>query len=457
MASGLHEILERASVDHRSDIRLLCSGHLNENNLLKPPSQRRKPWSSAKALRSSALQSFSSIAPRTKDRKKRQYSPSRSGKTDAIFGFTLGPFPARPSTSDDQSSPSHHDDEPAVTEASSRRRLSEPLSLQQHDVMVRGSAGSARFITPYTKEVRKRDQFQRWDQVDKEVVARTKSHQRNALLETDAVNEIRRKTFHLLPKRSSGVSEPPAQRLSYHRLQMYSSALGHIADANATYGPLLTTIRKAYDKHVSSLLDDQSHSQQNRLHLEVRRRELRSSERPNVLLTVERRVAELEPKVQDLLTKNNCLREELQREKSAEEIKMDIGSSNRSKTATTAHRTATVGRLTSKKDLTVTVERLHKELYQKIEMLKSTRRHLYQEMVPSLECLRLEHCLKETEANIQKLLKHNDYLQEKIEELECDLERHLEETEAPQKDIRLLWKKVNAFKSTLRNSSETNK
>jgi len=58
----------------------------------------------------------------------------------------------------------------------------------------------------------------------------------------------------------------------------------------------------------------------------------------------------------------------------------------------------------------------------------------------------LENCIKETELEIQKLLKQNGFLEKKIDIMEEDLESLLEESGANERDSRMLWMKINTSK-----------
>jgi chromosome segregation ATPase len=98
------------------------------------------------------------------------------------------------------------------------------------------------------------------------------------------------------------------------------------------------------------------------------------------------------------------------------------------------------------KDLSERVEDMHYDILKQLEAREEIKRKQKLEMVPSVEYQRLEQCIKETEASIQKLAKHNEFLQGKISELEADLEDALETINAPQRDIKMLWKRANAFR-----------
>ena len=181
--SRLRDVLERASLDHRRDVKVYCSGHLNENNLRRPGSSdetRRQRW------RSSAT-SHDGVS-RPKQRRSPLLAatiPMRVARKGSSVDFATlpalnGEF-SRGFSNSSSSSP--------VRQSSPEERF---FLSPETTIMVRRSTGAANFVEPLAREVRKNDQLKRLEQLDVDVIARGRVHQRKALRETDGVMEVRR-------------------------------------------------------------------------------------------------------------------------------------------------------------------------------------------------------------------------------------------------------------------------
>lgn len=95
------------------------------------------------------------------------------------------------------------------------------------------------------------------------------------------------------------------------------------------------------------------------------------------------------------------------------------------------------------KDLEEQVEELHAQILAQLDYIDDIKRHQKEYCVPITVCQHLEQCIKETEVDIQKLLKQNEFLEQTIKELEEELQSMLERSKVKEKDARKLWKRIN--------------
>lgn len=96
------------------------------------------------------------------------------------------------------------------------------------------------------------------------------------------------------------------------------------------------------------------------------------------------------------------------------------------------------------KDLEEQVEDLHAQILSQLDCIDDIKRHQKEYCIPITVCQHLEQCVKETEVDIQKLLKQNEFLEQTIKELEEELQSMLDRSKVQEIDARKLWRRINA-------------
>lgn len=270
--SRIRELFDRAAADHRRDIALYCSGHLNENRLWKPPEKQRVSWDSS--FSASLLPLLRPPEP-LRNHPVRREETRNNEATTAMLDFSLGALwperkpisasirsrvpPSSPTTASEMTvnnfqaerlgSISNSDLGTAKTVSSSKNyekshscvREAKQLSLKTD------------FLGNPLKRVTKADQLKEYKRVNDEVIQAAQSHQPQALQRTKTIQEIEQK----LRRRMSLLNEK-RHVPSYHRLRIHHDCLDDVIANCETFGPLLRRIQIEFDQYVSCLLDHQA-------------------------------------------------------------------------------------------------------------------------------------------------------------------------------------------------------
>lgn len=196
------------------------------------------------------------------------------------------------------------------------------------------------------------------------------------------------------------------------------------------------TLQDEYDSYMTYLLDTQKPSQHKVLYHHIDS----FSENPSTsdkLKAEEKRVETLEREARHLLEENARLamlvREAEQN--AVEDLKADVTVEPQAKVSVHIEEVP--------KDLEEQVEDLHAQILAQLDCMDDIKRHQKEYCIPITVCQHLEQCIKETEVDIQKLLKQNEFLEQTIEELEEELQSMLESSKVAERDARTLWKRIN--------------
>ncbi|XP_062511338.1 uncharacterized protein LOC134187238 [Corticium candelabrum] len=439
--SRLRDLLDRAAVDHRRDIKLYCSGHLNENHLFKPSDKSHSPWEfSSSAIRLPRWRPPIPCMNHPVRRKDERSAQNRQSLT--VQSISYEGRPKQPTSNSQKEKLKSTDSHTTDTEANERAAARHLRGIEL--------AHKMNTISNYLETTRmtKADQYRDCRHVDDHIVQSSRSHQFQALRRTRNMDEIETRFRRRLCSLSS-----KQQQLSYHRLQIHRSCLDDITENCKTFGFLLRRIQIEFDHHISYLLDRLALRNQ----MELKRKLEEASLEPSVseeIRRAQREVKQLEERVKELLDRNENLRVELQQQgkrphhstpKSSNVYHCPTDPACLQEKASVVM-TRLGLQSTGPPDLGEKVEDLHYEIHHQLETREAIRLKQRNEMVPILECQRLEQCIRDTSSNIQQLVKRNDLLQKEIIETEAELEDAVEATDASQRDVKMLWKKVNAFR-----------
>lgn len=247
--AGIRELLDRASVDHRHDISLYCSGYLNENRLWKPPENDRVPWESASTT--SRLPRLRSPVPfknhpvrreQHTSRKERmtqmmisastrtaEFSPFRKSRPSASIQIQIRPPSSHGQTLHRPISGSKRDNVESMTPRTTKM-------VQQSEYHVESGLKTDFIASPL--KVTKADQYREYKRLDEDVVESSRSHQPQALLRTRNIDMIASKLRGRLAALNGKHRKP-----SYHHLRVYHSCLDDIITDCDTFGPVLRRIQ----------------------------------------------------------------------------------------------------------------------------------------------------------------------------------------------------------------------
>ncbi|GFR57690.1 hypothetical protein ElyMa_001751800 [Elysia marginata] len=495
----IKSILNDAEEKQKKDIKDFAGGHLNESQLLRAPlSFSRKTWESAKADRihltkgskpqhkprvkketgtpKEVLFDFSlgttgvippvkKTLPQTPEVRYRKVTEEElATERDALAGAgvheTLTPqsvytqledgvlieelhhqqlmIPAPPKTTrkvkldDDWENSNNFDVEGQETPRPEESAHSSQIS---HDARRSPLLSPLQFhysVMPMqTSGITKRDQYKRMKAFDLSVLQKREMAEQNVLSGQKAARHHEQKLESELSDLNLNGIGP-----NFHRLQVFSNVLDDVVEESPTFNYILRCIKNEYDNYIAKLLDGQT-SQQHLLRDQVDQMASRGTSRPGEMEAATQKLLGLEQEARAQLDRNERLKEELKTERE-----------NLNKTPEVpAKRAPQAGSFSRKEEpveLSLELENMKALILEKLDDLNALRVQLREEYVPVTVCTHLEQCIKETEVEVQKLLKQNEYFERSIAEMDSDLKEAIVEADTSEKDARRIWHKVNS-------------
>lgn len=477
-------ILNDAEEKQKRDIKEYAGGHLNESLLLKTELVLgRKTWESARAPNIKLVQA---TRPVHKPIKKQE----KGHPHEALFDFSLGTAgvipPAgskEPKTSDvryklidpDDPSPLPHYSDNSVYSQLEDGVLIEEMPPQE--LMMRAPRPRARAPAPLTEDadipgggdvlntshsspmsrqvmspmplnynlvpmhskgLTRKDQYRRMKAFDATVL------QKRELVEQKVLSGERAARHHEF-KLEQDLEDLNLNGIgpNFHRLQVFSNVLEDVIDESPTFNYVLGCIKTEYDNYIAKLLDGQQ-SQQHILRDQVDHMAERGTSRPDDMQAAMDKLHRLEKEGKHLLDMNTRLRDDVATET---ELLNKEPEHQRKKHRYAARRTSPSGGFSKKEEkveLSLELEHMKALILEKMDELAAMRVKLREEFVPMTVCTHLEQCIKETEVEVQKLLKQNEYFERSIAEMDHDLKEAIVEADTSEKDARRIWHKVNS-------------
>jgi len=437
----LHDILERMNGTHRKDMKEVIIGHLNEkyiaptNQTSDLQNKNKQKWKTS----SPQSQSVRLKTPLCKDKLPPIDQDQRLNlMTDTLADFSIGPHKHLQLAS--QQKPKKNFKSKDLLNDNVLNNNNTILSDTMLPVSPRNKEGknTAMVHTFHTNPLiypTKHDQYEQQQQFQQKFLQTNTTTKTKDLKLTHIQDRIEKK-LNRLKESQINPSQP-----SYFKWKIYSDALGEVCDSINTFSPMLNNAKKDCDIYVDKLLDDHTSSHepmQNKIEMLSGQSTVRID-----IKDAQKKVKTLEDRIMKELKENERLRQEKKLLEEHEDSKCDDNSINTTETSLSSNQTSadTVGF-----DLEKMVEMLHAQIELKLNELEKMRKDQKDNYVPVAVCQQLEHCIKETEVDIQKLCKQNEFLEHNLEELEEELEDVLVKTGIKEKDARLLWRKVDTAK-----------
>ncbi|XP_041354088.1 uncharacterized protein LOC121371913 [Gigantopelta aegis] len=456
--SGKHlkGLLNDVETVHKRDVHTYTAGHLNDMHLHQAASSlNRKSWSSAQTGQRSAVQPVRPIE-KTRVRRKPD-SPMK----EALYEFSMGttgsvqyPSPQgkscrsptkRWAKSTDASYGKYRssgDDRSVYSELDDGILVEE---LHTQDLMMPAVDGSPRtflklpltgrvklkhmFVPLQSRGITKEDQYNSMQDFEANVLRKNDAMGKDILLGTQAVEHHEKKlkrelaAYHL-----SGIGP------NFHKLQVYSDIFEDLIQDSPTFSYILGCIKVAYDNYITKLLDSQT-AQHHLLQEQVDQMALRGTSRPKDLQFIVDKLDSLEELAKEELNTNNRLRDEVR-----EETEWLANCPEQEPVQSTVVRMVEE----AEPDLADEIEHIKALILEKLDVLNALRTELKDNCVPLTVCTHLEQCIKETEIEVQKLLKQNEYYERSIAEMDHDLKAAIVDADTSEKDAKRIWRKVNS-------------
>lgn len=258
--------------------------------------------------------------------------------------------------------------------------------------------------------------------------------------------------------------------LDFYKLQRHSARWDKIIESSETYGSILQQMKDAYDDYMNALLDQQLMEASDKnvgrscddiicLHQPTQstctKQELSplhqlpneastdkfddKAEESETVQELEHDIKLLRVEIEEVMKRKTRLETILQEQhgttddETEEEVADELFKAEMAAFDRASLNEYQVGSMQAKIELKT----------RDMEALGLYRRRFF---VPIVAFSRLEGCIKETEVDIQKLCKQNEFLDKNLDDLEEELDDVLIKTGVKEKSSRKLWKKVDTEK-----------
>ncbi|XP_071800617.1 uncharacterized protein C6orf118-like [Asterias amurensis] len=480
----LHDLLEGIFQEQKHDIDLMTRGHLNHNRLWKPPDKATHiPWESSGKEIPLMHQPSKLPSPRLS-------TEHHDEMTDAMYNFGIGtsgsihvpqqnvpkslgnvqkrrksppqtkplsrerksPTDQRPNTVASYISDNVFVEEmrlpelmlPITSSQGTRpkypHRTGSPKSLAPLEMKKDDGSNLQRhqFIESHLGGVTKKEQFQRFVDFQTNVMKRPDMLEQNVLAGRKQVQHLEKKLETDL------MSLDEVHRLSgpnFHRLQIYSNIWEELMTVTPTFGDLLAGIKNEYEVYMGSLLDTQPQKHSQVLVQQVESLASGTPIAPGEVSHAQEEVKLLEKKAKDLLQENDRLRKKVRDEQ--ETLDNLPPPEPESKTQKSLRAARHHHRDDKPKGIEDQILELHVGILAQMDELQNLRSELNENYVPASVCQHLDQCVRDTEADVLKVLSTNEYLEKTIQQLEADLEKLMHKSNADSNESRKIWKSIN--------------
>jgi len=370
-------LLERVIRDHRKDISAFSKGHLNENNLYKPPEAGRKSWETAKLPAINLKHAVTAVK-----------EPRDKKMWEAVACFSAGSaFAASLPSSPEKRNKGVQDD------------LIKGLGLNSdHDNINLEEFDASFFLLP------KPDGFKVMPSLNGSI------RKRDELLQRKVYEDVVIEKHNLTDKGwYNGTRALKNIRLDKGNNQSNTQVFGKLWDQLLmkcnTYNPLLADIRDFYEGYLEFLKEHRKLPSSNK---SKRITELSDKNVEIARLTEE--VAELERKAMEQIRVNESLKEEhVVTETVLSEIKLQ--------TEVVESTSSTDMSLADPPSVAANVEQLRRDILHKRADIQQLRKYQRQAMVPMEVHQCMVQCVQSAEIELQKIIKSKEGLGKKKQKI----------------------------------------
>ncbi|KAK6985640.1 hypothetical protein BgiMline_015230 [Biomphalaria glabrata] len=480
----LKTLLNDVEEKQKKDISDFTKGHLNETRLLQAPLlANRKSWASSRVIQQNA---------KSKTKNKSRLTgvtglpkEKTTSEVDALLDFTVGTSGVIPPLSkykfsnnqdvryrlipvlDDnlnelkeirskspQSLYSQLDDGTLIEELPLQEiqiPTSQALKLNsikskktemspKEDSLSDTDAFSHSVVEMYNRGITKTDQYKKLKAFET-VVLKKKDMSEKKILSGERASRHHEKK---LEKELAALSSVDSSH-NLLKLQVYSSVFEDIINESPTFNKVLHSIKEKYDSYIATLLNSQS-LQDDMLRDQIFNMTASGVSQPGEMFFASEYLTALEEKTRNLLKLNQRLHEEVKSQQRYLNTTPEVPA--RKPQSLQVKRTPPVGY--SRKELPIELsfelENMKALILEKQDELNALYVQTRDDFVPVSVCTHLEQCIKETEGEVQKLLKQNEYFERSIAEMETELKDAIVEADTSEKDARRIWHRVNSVR-----------
>ncbi|KAL5010730.1 hypothetical protein ScPMuIL_013035 [Solemya velum] len=470
----LHQLLDNVENVQKDDITSYTRGHLNPSNLTNSSAlQKSKYWKSAHEKSPSMLQSCSVL-------KELELSMGEMEETmkDVLFDFSVGTSGSIPNATSNKKSPQKYSEQFHEQSTYSRGQsdmsdkslytqiedgilieelkpqtimLPSPRSplLHRHrllhsveedyDIMNDLSLGRDgmvtfrhSFVPTYVTGITKKDQYVKMKGFESQILRKQDTSEQRVFSGRRNIAQLEQKVQQELNMMNLNGIGP-----NFHRLQVFSNAFEELLEETTTFEVILKNIKTEYDCYIAKLLDAQNPQHSHMLRDQVENMMVRGTSRPQELREAKTKVFEQEAEAKLKLKRNGELRKEVSEE---EEWLANAPEPESPQVVTSVYHDDVPAELADE------IEHAKALIMEKLDAVNDLRSKLREDYVPLTVCNHLEQCIKETEVEVQKLLKQNEYFERSIGEMDSDLKDAIVEADTSERDARRIWRKVNSLR-----------
>ncbi|XP_049991594.1 uncharacterized protein C6orf118 homolog isoform X1 [Alexandromys fortis] len=450
---NLRELLTRLQEDHRDDVYVYTSGHLNPNKLYKPPQTITQHWRNGNRPREET-RVFPPSVSRDKQLAKMRDAwayftintalhPDDShgtqlfrylnprGITSHAYkeGVALKKFPE-----------DEEDDEVRERHVFSRERhRKEELRLPEMKVLKYPEVPSSRqcykslpgrdvyrYVSSYLAGVTKADRYNKFLSFQKEVLAKEDLRKNDFTGSKVAVNHENK-----LKEELEKICTCNPQQ--FNRLQVFGEIFEDICNSSLIFGDLLKEIKDEYELYMAALLDSQPTAQYKRLLAEVKGLE-KSPVHSTDIEQAKEQLRKLEQAALAALERNDKLRSELEAESLLlQSAKEKSESFERSK---------------NDEDQLTLIEKVEKrrcEILEKWDEIKALEKHIKETMVHSRVLDITENGIKSIENEALKSETTNRILKKKIKVIENQVKQLIKKSTIGEEERQILWDLIKEY------------
>ncbi|XP_015673569.1 uncharacterized protein C6orf118 homolog [Protobothrops mucrosquamatus] len=452
--SQLAELLDEVEKAHKSEIRLYVSGHLNHNKLFKPPkSTKYNYWESAKrtTLRSAkkdALEGSHEVLEKGSSSKDVPPVPVRA-KSASPLGYPSPIHPASFRTPvsvslstaafklQKKEAPEKPQDEAGIFQ---KQLIREELDIPEMKLLkyrrlknsrlcvTKEFKDEYRFLPSYLAGVTKKDQYNKFMQVQKEYIAK------QDLLENDFIGS----------KSTERHEKKLAQALQnicdcrgphFYRLQAIGQVFEDICNSSLIFGDILKEVKNEYELYMVILLDSLPATQYRTLQEQVKGLKKR------MVMTHE--IEESRQTIQDLVQKSKLAL--ARNEELRNKLEIELWVSQTGRTATKKEEGDRAGEKETSVASAELLTSLRCQIIMKWEEIQAIEKEIKNTMTFSGIINAKQKTVKELEAEASKLEASNKFLNIQIRDAEHSIRAALRRQKFNEANQRCLWELVRDF------------
>lgn len=385
-------LLERVIRDHRKDISAFSKGHLNENNLYKPPEAGRQSWQTAK-LPAIKLKHAVSVGKECRDRK----------MWEAVACFSAGSAFAT--------------DLPSKSSkvAAGLDINSDDVNLEEFDAsyFLLPTSDGFKIMPSLQRCIRKRDEVAQLKMFDDVIVEKHNLTDRGWYSGSRATKDI---NF----KQSTSTD-----------IQVYRKLWEEVLTKCNMYNPLLTDIKEFYNGYLTFL------KQNNRTTTNTAGKRLEEVREKNKMISqLAEEVEELEAAAMRLIRTNENLKEE---HDLTETVLSEVKLQSEALESTCSGTELDLQSMMEQPTIAANIEQLRLEILHKGAEIKSLHKRQRQVMVPMEVYQCMVQCVQSAEIELQKQTKNIEALERKKKKYRTQVIKELDKlTLTPEQKQQLL-------------------